>query len=553
MVTASFRAALIGGALWIAASAAGAQDAVVQASVDRASLRENESFTYVLRAEGQVRGEPDISGVEQNFDVINRTSSTRVQIINGQLEQVAEWQYQLMPTSTGRFTLPPTSVGGFASNAVDVEVLPAPPPGDAVADIFMEVEATPESAYVQSQVIFTLRLFVGIGTGRATLTAPEISGGEAIVERLGEDSSYQTVREGRNFVVRERRYAIFPQDTGVLTVGPATFEAMVIPNRGFSRVQRFRSGAVNVEVKPAVAPPPEHPNAVWLPASRLELGERWSEEASELELGIPRTRTLTIEAEGLLETQLPELELAQAEGVRQYPDQPDLGRSSSAAGLTVERVERFAVMAQRAGEVELPGVELPWWNVNEERWEVARLEPRVVNVLPSAETFVEPQTESQSPVPEEAPEPSPGFWPYLSGALGAGWLATVLLWWRSTRPVAARTRRRRPNPRWRENRRLIGELRQACARNDALEAQVALMQWAKLRFPDEPPNSLGALAEKLPETAAAAIEALEQSLYGQGVGHWTGGPELRAAFDDLEAVTQDGRGKRSEALMPLYR
>jgi len=554
MVARALCVALLGVALCLGPADSRAQDVVVRAAVDRASLRENESFTYTLRAEGQVRGEPDITVLEQDFDVINRSSSKRVQILNGQLEQVAEWQFQLMPTATGRFELPPVSVGGALSNALELNVLAAPPPGVAVADIFMEVEAVPDSAYVQSQVIFTLRLFVGVGTGRATLTAPEIGGGEAIVERLGEDTQFQTVRDGREFVVRERRYAIFPQDTGVLTVGPATFEAMVIPNRGFSRVQRFRSGAVEVEVMPAVAPPPEYPNAIWLPASSVTLGERWSDNVREFELGIPRTRTLTIEGEGLLKTQLPELELRPADGIRQYPDQPDLDSVAQSSGLTAQRVERFAVMAQRAGVVELPGVELPWWDVNAERWEVARLEPRTVTVLPSGESVVQPDIpQPASTPPPPATPPDSGIWRYLSAALGVGWLITALLWWRSAHPVAGRTRKPRVHPRWRANRRLVTELRAACAKNDALEAQGILMQWAKLRFAEDPPNSLGALAEQLPETLATAINELEISLYGQAGQEWAGGQALRGAFDALEAVTQSGRNKRSDALMPLYR
>ena len=35
-----------------------AQDVSIQALVDRTTIRENESFTYTIRAEGSVRGEP---------------------------------------------------------------------------------------------------------------------------------------------------------------------------------------------------------------------------------------------------------------------------------------------------------------------------------------------------------------------------------------------------------------------------------------------------------------------------------------------------------------
>ncbi len=551
------RSACLAITVMLFAGPSAAQEVVLEASTDRSTIRENESVTYVLRAEGAVRGEPDLSEIERDFDVLNRSNSTRVSIINGKMQQVAEWEIELMPMRAGEFTLPPVTLGSAQSNSVTLEVLPPlQARDDGAADIFMEVEALPESAYVQSQVIFTLRLFVGVGTGRATLTAPQISGGEAIVERLGEDSQYQTMRDGRNFVVRERRYAVFPQQTGVLTIGPAVFEAMVIPNRGFSRVQRFRSETVDVKVEPAVSPPPEYPNAVWLPASRLTLSERWSDESFTFDLGIPRTRTITVEADGLLQTQLPELEIDQADGIRQYADQPELDRTTTAAGLTAHRIERFAVIAQREGEVELPGVELPWWNVNERRWEVARLDSRTVTVLPSAETVVEPDQAQAAPAPVESePAPQSLFWPVLSAVLALGWAVTAALWWRSTHASALRQERGssdKSRSAWGMDRRLMKSLRQACSRNDATEAQRLVMQWAHLRFPDDPPNTLGAFAQRLPGDAAAAIDDLEECLYGRMPRPWDGAA-LKKALDGIQSVASTARGKDKDALLPLYR
>jgi hypothetical protein len=532
--------------------AAHAQDVNVTASTDRSSVRENESFTFTLRVEGSVRGEPDTSALEADFDVINRSSSTRIQIVNGRTEQVAEWQMQLMPRRAGRLTIPPIDIGGVASNALELDVMPAPPPGDAVADIFMEVEAQPENAYVQSQIVFTLRLFVGVGTGRATLTTPTLAGVEAIIERLGEDAQYQTVRDGRSFVVRERRYAVFPQAAGELEIGPVTFEAMVIPNRGFSRVQRYRSDTVRIEVQPAVAPPAKYPGAVWLPASHVGLTERWSDDVDSLQLGIPQTRTLTIEADGLLETQLPDLEMAVAEGIRQYADQPELDRSAGPDGLKVQRTERFAVIAQRDGPVELPAIELPWWNIGTQRWEVARIPARMLNVLPSAETVVpiaaEPAVVAQAPAPQ-----APSSWWLVSAVLAGGWLTTAFAWWWSARsrrvPEVVQSTAKSG---WQEDRRLMRELLKACERNDAYAAQQLLLAWGAARMPDSPPASIGALAAALPAEAAQAAAALERHLYGRGAGPWDGSA-LRQALGAVQAVTKHGDHARADALLPLYR
>src|SRR5215471_10068471 len=412
-------------------AAAAAAQATLEASVDRPVIHDNESFTYTIRAEGSVRGEPELGAIKQQFDVLASSSDKRIGIVNGRTSEVTTWTYELMPKKAGNFALPQVRVGAQQTNAVALRVIPPQVASSAPADIFMELEAQPSTVYVQSQVIVTLRLFVGVATGRATLTPPEVAGGEAIVEKLGEDTNYSTERAGRGFTVRERRYAVFPQQVGKLTVGPATFEAMVIPDRGFSRVSRFRSSTLELAVQPAVPPPASMPGAVWLPAERVVLSDHWNDDSPELMAGIPRTRQVTIEADGLLETQLRELALPQPPGLRQYADQPELSHELTPLGLKSKRSVSMAVIAQTPGEITLPKLALPWWNVKAQKWEVAELPERTFKISPSAEAATPATQPEISPAaPPAARTSSP--WLLVSAVLALGWLATAFAWWRSS-------------------------------------------------------------------------------------------------------------------------
>ena len=552
------RRALVALAAAAAASGALAQDVILRASVDRPVVRENESFTFTVRAEGSVRGEPELAPLERDFEVLQTGKSSRVQFVGGQTSQVTEWQMQLMPKGTGALSVPALRVGDAFTNPVELQVIAADSGGSAPADIFMELEAEPSVVYVQSQVLFTLRLFIGVGIGRATLTTPEITGGEAILEKLGEDNRYQTVRGGRNFIVQERRYAIFPQAPGTLTVGPAIFEAMVIPDRGFSRVQRFRSGSLDLTVQPAVSPPASAPNAIWLPARSVRLSEVWSDADAALPVGVPQTRTLVIEADGVLETQLPELVLGQQAGIRQYPDQPVLEREVLRDGLRARRSVSLAVIAQTPGEVTLAGVELPWWNVTEQRWEMATLPPRTLTFAPSNETAVPaPLPVSTSVEMPSAPPAASRVWPIVSAALGVGWFLTVVAgWvaWRRTRgaPVADASGARSGTRSKGNARALLRTLRAACGTHDGQTARTALLQWATLRFPDAPPRSLGALASLLPAPVARQVLDLEAHLYGGLPGPWDG-QGLARELGALEAVGVNAERTKDDGLAPLYR
>jgi hypothetical protein len=530
-----------------------AQGPPVIASVDRAVVRVNESFVYVLRAEGPVTGDPEIAPLAAQFDILNAPSSTRsIGIVNGRRSEVYEWQFPLMPKAPGDFTIPALRVGDRQTNSVAVRVLAPESSAGPAADIFMELGAEPEIAYAQAQILFTLRLYNSVTTGRATLTAPEVSGVEAIVEKLGEDSRYQTTRGGRDFVVLERRYAVFPQQAGTMTIGPVTFEAMVIPDRGFSRVQRFRSDVIEITVQPAVAPPAELAGAAWLPAQRVTLTEDWGAGGEELAVGIPRTRTIAIEGLGLLETQLPDLTLEQLPGIRQYADRPELTRSITPEGFLSRRLVSFAVIAQSPGEVALGGVRLPWWNVSEQRWEVAELPPRTLRVAPSAEEAPpEPAAMSSGAAPSSRSPRS--VWPIVSAVLALSWVATMVAWWRararraSTPATTVPAAERRP-----ALRKILRDLTSACAVGDAAGARNALLAFGELRFSEQPPRSLGALASLLPPDAAREVLALEAHIYGADTKTWRG-DGLEAVLAELEKAGVTSDRPPADPLMPLYR
>lgn len=528
----------------------------IQASVDRTMVRINESFTLVLRAEGAVRGEPETAPLAAQFDILNSMSSRRIGIVNTRAAEVNEWQYQLMPKSAGDFTIPPLRIGDRLTTQVSVRVLAPDPAATAAADIFMELVAEPDVVYAQSQILFTLRLYVGVATGRATLTAPETTGVEAIVEKLGEDAAYKTTRGGRSFDVRERRYAVFPQQAGMLTIGPVTYEAMVIPDRGFSRVQRFRSDVLELAVQPAVAPPAALETAAWLPAQQVTLTEQWSEPEGDLTVGIPRTRTIVVEAVGLLETQLPEVLLDSQPGVRQYADRPELAREVTAQGLKSRRSVSYAVIAQTPGEITLAGVQLPWWNVTAQRWEVAELPPRAVQVVPGTDAAgalpAAPEPAAAAPIAATARDGS--YWPWVSGILGAAWLATAALWWRSGRPgarplPAGAAPKAAPKPALRK---ILRDLASACAVSDPAAARTALLGYAEARFAPSPPRSLGALAALLPAPLAHEVLTLEAHIYGAAAGAWRG-EGLQALLTDLESGAAAPEPAPADPLLPLYR
>ncbi len=528
-------------------AAAYAQPTQVHAAVDRTMVRENESFVLTVRAEGTVREEPDLQPLLTDFEILQRASSTSVRIVAGRTTRLTEWSFTMMPLRAGGVTLPPLNVSGVYTAPLDLTVMPAPDSA-AQGDVFVEIEVEPETPYVQAQVTYTLRLYAADHTSRATLTVPEIVEGDAIIERITEDREYETVLEGRRFRVRERRYVIFPQAPGTVTVAPVTFEATIMPSRGASRVQRVRSRPVELQVRNPVPPPPEWPGATWLPASSLTLTERWSDDRRDLVAGTPRTRSIVIEADGLDETQLPALSLAPVNGVRHFAGQVELNRRYTESGLRASREQPFAVLAQGEGAVQLPAVELPWWNTNLHRWEVARLPARDLNVLPASDPEpADSDAVSGEPMATTGGGSSPWLW--VSGALLAAWLVTLGILLRHRVPGLLMSV---PLPKRFAKRRLLRQLRAACAADDGATARQLLLQFAKLHFRPPVPGTLDELAARVPEKSAEAIMELQANRYGPGRNPWRG-ERLQRALESLDSLAHGASSHRSDPLQPLYR
>lgn len=276
-------------------------------------------------------------------------------------------------------------------------------------------------------------------------------------------------------------------------------------------------------------------------------------------VGIPSTRTIVVEGEGLLETQLPDIVVAPQAGVRQYADQPELEREITSAGLLSRRRVNYAVIAQSAGVVTLPGVRLPWWNVVEQRWEVAELPERTIRVAPSGESVAAdppaaPVPAAAAPLPDAAE--ARGFWPVATALLAFAWLVTMALWWRSrgNAPPARQAVTERPvasAPRA-PVRQILRDLESACVVGDPDAARRALLAFAETRFTESPPRSLGALAALLPENAAREVLALEAHIYGAGGGAWRG-EALRATLGELEKAGVAPDAGPVDPLAPLYR
>ena len=84
------------------------------------------------------------------------------------------------------------------------------------------------------------------------------------------------------------------------------------------------------------------------------------------------TDLFNIKAEGLASAQLPALPSTEIAGLRRYPDQPVLSNQNSEREVIGSRED---LVPNRAGALELPAVDVVWWNTHEDHLERTSLPP----------------------------------------------------------------------------------------------------------------------------------------------------------------------------------
>jgi len=529
----------------------------IEVSVDRNPVSSDETFQLLFTATESPDDAPDFTPLDQDFIILNQSQSSKASWINGKSSKAVQWILNVAAKNSGTLTIPAIEFGRDRSNPITINVIKGGDnkTGNTAEDLFLAVEATPASPYLQSQVIYTLRLYRKVDIAQAQLTEPELS--DAVIEKLAEDSNYVTKVNGMDYSVTERKYAIFPQKSGKMTVKPPVLTADVVTNaRGgfnglFSSTQTKRVTAKEVilDVKPM---PASFTGSHWLSAEQLEIKQEWSGDFEQMKIGEPVTRTLTLLAKGATVSSLPELNTTKTdERLKTYPDQPVLKEQKTTDGLLAFREEKIALIPSKTGDYQLPAIKIPWFNTKTNKMETATIPETTITVAAGASTPTVATPEATKPQQEttpiiQAPSESPTTnWLWVSLFLALGWLITLFyfLTKRPALPVVIANDEAELSLKT-----SINQLKKACADNNAPAAKNALLAWGLLNFGV---TSLGMCADCCDARLRDEILQLNEVLYAKDAPAWSG-KKLFQAFAENKARTKMP-ATENEALEPLFR
>ncbi len=358
----------------------------IETSVDRTELARGETLTYTIRVFDRRQGmQLDLTPLTEDFDVLGTRTSSQIRSVNGSVESWTDYIVTLFPLTEGNLTIPAIQVNEALTEPVEVLVRnEGTRSNQGSEELFLELEASKESIYVQEQLLFAVRLYYTInGIRNPQFTELEIP--DTVIQLIGSPNQYEKLIDGVRYGVYEKRYVIFPQRSGSLEIPDILFRGevtdgssnFVFRNLNTRRVTAFTEGmSIAVLERPETARDSDY----WLPLRELNIEESWEGPVGDLRVGDTMTRTIILEAQGLDGAVLPPLAEITLDGANVYPEPSEIERMFVDGSIVGTRIERSSIIATEAGSLEIPEVVIPWWNVETDQQEFATIPATVLAI-----------------------------------------------------------------------------------------------------------------------------------------------------------------------------
>lgn len=255
-------------------------------------------------------------------------------------------------------------------------------------DLKVTASVLSDQAYVGQQVIYQASLLDYGGILSGQILPPELDGAEVL--KIGNDLMVVSVDEsGTPYQEIISRFAIFPSKSGQVQITPAMFKgaiSTVRPKLAYDpfgqneSVDKIYDGLesgrqlVSVSADPIslnVLPKPAEVSGWWLPALDVEMTQIFMPDQTEVKAGEAMTRTIQIQAIGVLSAQIPDIQMPEVPGFKVYQGQPV--RDNGYDGQTVIGLfeKSFVLMPVQGGAWTIPPLSLAWFDTSAQKVEKA--------------------------------------------------------------------------------------------------------------------------------------------------------------------------------------
>jgi hypothetical protein len=203
---------------------------------------------------------------------------------------------------------------------------------------------------------------------------------------------------------------------------------------------------------------------------------------------------------------------------------------------------KIALIASKPGALTIPEVVVKWWDLKQNKIREAKLPERTIHVGAAEVAMITPVKE-QLIEPVQEPTQSLPWWAWGLIGLNSIWIISLGYW------LVKKWNIRFSKPMFLKG--VKSHLKSACKANDAKQAELYLLSWARETYPQIKIRSINEIKGFVDNEFQKAIDDLYQCLYGKKQS-WKGDP-LWQALKEFNVSSPKRKSKKgNQILKNLY-
>ncbi|MBW1670981.1 MAG: protein BatD [Deltaproteobacteria bacterium] len=391
-------------------------DVSVSMRLDREEATIADSINIMVSIAGARESDsmPVLKGIE-DFYVTQGGTSSRFEVINGQVNSGIDYSFFLQPKKTGTFVIGPVeiAVGGktYRSNKATLKVVKQPEStGADRGPLFLTAGLSSAKVYVEEQSIYTLRLYHQTRVSNISLELPETE--HLTFRQLGKPIEYRSFYNGLSYDVVEIRYVLIPPEEGIYKIEPSRMKMTVAQperrsRRGFFDDSLFFSKGRSV----AVASEPMELNVLPLPGEgkpsdfsglvgSFKINSKL--EPDTIKAGESATLTVFVSGRGNV-NRIPDLKWPEPDHIKVYADEPVLEVKEDAEGLSGSKTMKWALVPGKEGRYKIPSLSLSFFDTKTNQYRKIETSRFCISALPGEVKQIQASTDHSNGQKIEGP------------------------------------------------------------------------------------------------------------------------------------------------------
>ena len=320
----------------------------------------------------------DVSQLKQRSDFLRETTGTRIAVIQEKVVEIAIRRMEFIPTQTGPIVFGPltgeATTGVITSDSISVDVQASLntqwQPGSA--DLQSEFRFSNASPVVGEQITVDIKLRHTHQIANELIKMPEFSDFDVLAV-FEERRTIEDDGPGRQIAWR---YLLHPKQSGIISIEAIEWTGTMIK----SRTQRGEFVQTIIAPELQVSSAPDDRPDWWLPSTSVKLTDAWSKDVITLSAGDEIIRTITMTANNVLGSQLPDIAPYPTRALTSTLIRTTRNHELINNHTVATAIFEFRMVAQSPIPVFLDTVRVPWWNVATDSHEEAILPARRINV-----------------------------------------------------------------------------------------------------------------------------------------------------------------------------